>query len=231
MKRLGRLVAVLAAAVTLAQPALLPVAAQGAVPEYQRVIKARSASAAITIEAGCRETRIWIASSSNVFGGRPGRVVKQGLTTVLVQRLETCGPARVAAAAGEPPVGEVVFEGMGQTLDPLRSTPRFDSAWVQATVPLLDEVSGQTVPVNLHVHWSPSAPYVRDTLSTHVREPHGGIVNSHSQTRTAPALVEGTVMIADETFTFAGESDASLEQVKYGCQLIRHPHGTTALSC
>ena len=231
MKRAGRLVTAVATAVALTVAALLPVAAQGAVPEYQRVIKARSASAAVTIEAECLETRLWIASSSNVFGGRPGRVVKQGLTTVLVQRLETCGPARVAAAAGEPPGGEVVFEAMGQTLDPLRSTPRFDSAWIQATVHVLDEVSRQTVPVDLDVHWSPSAPYVRGTLSTHVRDPHGGIVNSHSQTRTAPALVNGTVTIAGETVTFAGESDASLEQVKYGCQLIRHPHGTTALTC
>lgn len=227
MKRLHALVAA-AGAAAFAMSGVVAPAAQGAVPEYQRVIKARSAFAASAVTEGCLETRVWISSSASVFGGRPGPISKQGLTTVLVERFDTC---QVAAAAGGEPPGVLVFEGMGQTRYPLGSTPRFTEAWVRTTVPVLDEISGETVPVRLDLTWRPSEPFQRDTISTHARDPHAGIVNAHSQTLMVAASVNGTVTTGADATSWPNADEASLEQVKYGCQLIRHPHGSTDFSC
>jgi len=225
--RLGMVIAI-AAALLLTAP---PVGA--AVPDYQRVIKARSASAGVGVEVGCLQTMVWVSSSDSMFGGRPGRVVKQGLTSVSVTRVDTCaGSSDTALApAGGPPAGVTVFDGTGQTLDRLRSTPRFTKAWIDVTLPLLDEVSGTTVPVHVDLTWLPVGPYQRDTTSTHARDPGAGIVNSHTQTLMADATVSGTVLVGSELLTFGPSGNATLEQVKYGCQLIRHPRSNTDFSC
>jgi hypothetical protein len=77
--------------------------------------------------AGCIRTEIFVSSSDNKFGARPGRVSKQGLTGVLVNQFDTCSKAPRPApnAAAEPPPGELIFTGIGQSLDPAS----FDKAW------------------------------------------------------------------------------------------------------
>jgi hypothetical protein len=94
------------------------------------------------------------------------------------------------------------------------------------TLPVFDEVSGQTVPVRLDLRWSWLDGLDRDTVHTHVRVPHEGIVNSHSQTLKGDALVSGTVSIATDPHSFERADDAHRQQVKYGCQVISHPTAT-----
>ena len=86
MRSLGRLVVVLVLATGGA--AVVPGAASAGVPEYQRVIKARFADAALQRTTGCVQTEIFVSSSDSVFGGRPGPVNKQGLTSA-----RRCGSA------------------------------------------------------------------------------------------------------------------------------------------
>ena len=225
-----RLVGLIVVALALA---LTPTATVAAIPEYQRVIKSRSADAALVRVAGCIRTEIFVSSSDNKFGARPGRVSKQGLTSVLVSLFDTCSraPRTAPDAAAEPPPGELIFTGIGQSLDRLNSTARFDKAWIDVTLPVLDEVSGQTVPVRLDLQWSLLDGFDRDTVHTHVRVPRGGIVNSHSQTLRGDALVSGTVSIGTDPHPFERTEDAHLQQAKYGCQVISHPHGNTDLDC
>lgn len=215
--------------------ALTCVTAQAGVPDYQRVIKARSAdpTAPLVVEEECSRTEIWVNSSDNMFGGRPGRVVKQGLTSVSVTRYDTCAePDEVTAAAGGGKHGVIVFDGMGQTLDRLRTSPRLDRAWVDAVVPVLDDVSGRTVPVRVDLTWTLVGPLEKDTVHSHVRRPHEGIVVSHSQTRTGDAVVAGEVWIDEERLSFGPTPGAVLSQVKYGCQVILHPRSSGSdLSC
>lgn len=221
--------------VTSAALALMPVSTDARVPEYQRVIKARFAAptAPLVRVDGCIRTEVWADSSDNVFGGRPGRVNKQGLTSVLVIQYDACAaPQSASAAADGGTPGQVVFDGIGQTRDRLNSTPRFDRAWVDATVPVLDDISGLAVPVRLDLTWRPIAEFDRETVHSHVRVPHEGIVNSHSQTLTAGAAVRGDVWIGKERMSFGPTQGAVLSQVKYGCQVILHPRAAGSdLSC
>lgn len=216
---------------TAAGAVAVPGAAAAGIPEYQRVIKARSANATLVHVDGCIRTVIFMSSGDYVFGGRPGPVNKQGLTAVLVDRFDTCatgGTAPVRPAAE--PSGTLIFTGTGDTLDPLQSTPRFDRAWIEATVPVLDEVSGRTVPVRLDLQWSLTGALTRENGHSHARFPLGGIVNSHTQTLSGDALVSGSVAIASAVLTVE-PTEAYLEQVKYGCQVVFHPRGDAALSC
>lgn len=219
----------LAATAIAAATLMAPATAAADVPEYQRVIFSRHADAASVDQTGCLKTEIWVSTSDNVFGGRPGPVNKQGLTSALVRQIDVCGEGVAAAAA--PPEGDVVFDGIGQTLDPLQTTPRFDRAWIDVTLPVLDEVSNTTVPVHLDLEWTPVGEFDRDTVHTHAKVPHGAIVNSHSQTLMADAAVSGTVTVDGTPYTFEPVGDAHLQQVKYGCQLIDHPQGEADLSC
>lgn len=208
--------------------------ATAAVPDYQRVINSRFTDAALVDSAGCIRTELFVSSSDNVFGGHPGPVNKQGLTSILVRRLDTCAGATESgpgAAAAPPPAGTVIFDGIGQTLDPLESTARFERAWIDAVLPVLDEVSGQTVPVHLDLVWTLVGEFDRDTVHSHVRVPHGAIVNSHSQTLMGDALVGGTVTIGSEALEFGPTEGAHLQQVKYGCQVVSHPQGDADLDC
>jgi len=230
MSHVCRVIAVL---VIAAGAGLVPTAAGAAVPEYQRVIEARLADAALVDVAGCIRTEIFVSSSDNVFGGRPGPVNKQGLTGALVGQFDTCASDATGTvrATAKPPPGKVIFSGIGQTLDPLSTTPRFDRAWVDATLPVLDEISGRTIPVRLDLHWSLVGEFDRDTVHSHVRLPHGAIVNSHSQTLMGDAVVSGGVRIGTEPFVFGPTNGAHLQQVKFGCQVISHPHGDVDLDC
>lgn len=229
MKRYPRHL-ILSVVVSCVIAALSPSTASADVPEYQRVIKSRFADAALAAVSGCVRTEIFASSSDNMFGGRPGPVNKQGLTGVLVRQTRVCAGAEARDAA-EPPPGEVTFDGIGQTLDPLQSTPHFDRARIDVAVPVLDEISGRTVPVHLVLTWSLVGEFDRDTTHTHVRAPHGAIVNSHAQTLMADAVVQGTVTIDADRFAFGRTDGAHLQQVKYGCQVIRHPHGDADLAC
>jgi hypothetical protein len=118
-----------------------------------------------------------------------------------------------------------------QQAGPLDSTARFDRAWIQATLPVLDEVSGRSVPVRLDLRWSLVGELQRETVHSHVRVPQGAIVNSHSQTLTGDSVVSGMVAIGSDVLTFGPTGGAHVQQVKYGCQVVAHPHGDADLSC
>jgi len=203
------------------------------VPEYQRVIKSRFADAALVNVTGCIRTVIFVSSSDNMFGGRPGPVNKQGLTSALVGQWNTCASANAAvhAAAAPPPGGELILSGIGQTVDPLNTNAHFDRAWISATVPVLDEISGNTVAVRLDLQWSLVGQFDRDTTHSHVRVAHGAIVNSHSQTLMGDAVVRGAVTIGPDRLVFGPTTEAHLQQVKYGCQVITHPDSDVDLDC
>ena len=229
-RRLSILAALLAAA--------LPMTAVAAVPDYQRVITSRHADAALASLDGCVLTEIFVSGMDGVFGGRPGPINRQGLTGVGVRQSDICtGAASMGGigvfAAGGGGGGALLFDGLGQTLDPLGSTVHFDRAWLRADVPMVNEApgGGEAVIVSIDLTWTLIGELVRDTGHLHVRVPGEGNVNSHQNTLMGEAVVGGTVTIGDATYAFEGVEGAHLQQVKYGCQVIAHPGGEPDLSC
>ena len=215
---------------------LMPGAATAVVPDYQRVIKSRHADAALATISGCIVTEVFVSGMDAVYGGRPGPISRQGLAGVLVRRSDLCsGAASMGGigifAAGGGSGGDVVFDGLGQTLDALGSTVHFDRAWLDAEIPVMNEVSGEEVMVGINLTWDLVGELDRDTGHLHVRVPGEGNVNSHQNTLMGDATVGGTVIIGDEVLTFDRVEGAHLQQVKYGCQVVAHPSGEPDLSC
>jgi hypothetical protein len=210
----------LAAATLLARPGTTA----GAVPDYQRVISSRHADAAMASQDGCLLSEIFLGSTDAVFGARPGPVNKQGLTDVSLRVSDTC----------QQPVGKgfpLVAMWQGQTLDSLHSTPRLTAAWIDAVVPVTDDVSGRTVAAHLVVQWTADGPFDHDPGHLHVRFAQQGIVNSHYNNWLRPAVATGWLEIDGLTTTIAPTTDAHLSLVKYGCQTIIQPGSGADLDC
>jgi hypothetical protein len=203
----------------------LPNVALAAVPEGYHVIRSRAADAAFSSQSGCILTEVFVSSSENVFGGRPGRVNKQGLTNVMMIRSDTCLPR-------EGKHYPAVFRAIGQTLDPLGTTARLDRAWVISSMRATDIVSARDVSLRIALNWTLVGTLQRDTGHGHVRIPGVGIVNGHTNTLMGSAVAWGTVTVDSVPAALARTTEAHLQQIKAVCQVIFYPHATSAdLDC
>lgn len=228
-RRLPILAALLAAAI--------PMTAVAAVPDYQRVITSRHADVALASLDGCVLTEVFVSGMHGVFGGRPGPINRQGLTSVGVRQRDVCAGAASLGAIGIHAAGggggTLIFDGLGQTFDSLGSTVHLDRAWLRADVPMVNEApgGGEEVVVTIDLSWTLVGELVRDTGHLHVRVPGEGNVNSHQNTLMGDATVSGSVSLGAATYVFSDVEGAHLSQVKYGCQVVAHPGGEPDLSC
>lgn len=207
----------LLAAVALGISWVLPSVVLAAVPDGYQVIRSRAADAAFSSRNGCILTDVFVSSSANVFGGRPGPVDKQGLTSLMVIRSDTCLPL-------EGKHHPEVFRAIGQTLDPLVSTPSLDRASITSSMATTDIVSGRDVELRITLNWLLVGTLERDTGHGHLRIPGVGIVNGHSNTLMGSAVAFGTLTIDGATTPLADTSEAHLQQIKAACQVIVYPH-------
>ena len=220
------LLAVLAIAV-LMLTAAGSVAGASVIEDYARVIRSRHASAAFVQVDGCRQVEVFVSAMDGKFGSRDGRINKQGLLGVFYAERDICG---VPGPKGFP----VRYAADAMTLDGLGSTPRFDRAWVRATLVGMDS-EGQEVVIGLDLSWSPTGPYERSRISGNGWFPANGQRGAHVHTFShgmrADATARGTLTLNGQATVLAPTSDASLEQVRYFCQVIQHPHGGFDVDC
>jgi hypothetical protein len=205
--------------------ALLTTAASANVPESQyQVISARNAYAAFFMTNGCYETQVWVSSSDGVYGGRPGPVSKQGLTSLDMVVYDTCQPS----VGKHPPVISEVF---AQDLTRLGSSPRMQTAWVAASYDVRDEATGEPVTVAVSITWQLDGELSHDTSHIHVPPSDQGIANSHENDLRGAAVAWGSLAINDETIELVPTSEAGLELIRAGCQVIPRPGMPTELAC
>jgi len=226
MHRRARLLA------TLAVPILLLTTvgtATGAsvIEDYARVIRSRHASAAFLQVDGCRQVEVFVSAMDGTFGARGGRVNKQGLIGVLYVERDICGEP---GPKGFP----VTYAADGMTLDRLGSTPQFGRAWVRGSVPAMDSDGNQVV-IGLDLAWSPVGDYERSRVSGNGWFPasgqRGARVHTFSHGLRADAIARGSISLNGQTLDLAPTGDASLEQVRYFCQVIQHPLGGFDVDC
>jgi hypothetical protein len=226
MHRRARLLAMLAVPV-LVLTAIGPAASASVIEDYARVIRSRHASAAFLQVDGCRQVEVFVSAMDGTFGARGGRVNKQGLIGVLYVERDICGEP---GPKGFP----VTYAADGMTLDRLGSTPQFGRAWVRGSVPAVDS-DGNPVVIGLDLAWSPVGDYERSRVSGNGWFPASGQRGAHVHTFShglrADALAWGSISLNGQTLELAPTSDASLEQVRYFCQVIQHPHGGFDVDC
>jgi hypothetical protein len=204
----------------------LPAATLGAQPDRQHVIVSNTADAAFSTLDGCILTEVFVSSMDGAFQGSPGGPVnKQGLSSVLIVISDTC----------QEPIGKgfpKVFEGIGQTLDPLvASSAAVQWATLDATIPVFDEVSGVTYDVDIDLTWTAISDADHDTTRVHVADGHDGVVNSAANNWAADAAAYGSVVLDGVNLTPATTFDAHLGRVKQNCLVVTLPHGATDFDC
>jgi hypothetical protein len=225
MRRPTHLVIVLATLVLLTMATPAPASAR--VDDWARVARSRHAGATFMQVDGCEQVEVFVSAMDGRFVNRHGAVNKQGLLGVLVVVRDAC-------AEPGPKGFPIVSAADGMTLDRLRSTPRFDAAWVQAALPATD-ADGHHVKLRVDLQWQPAGAFERSRVSGHgwfpADQKRGARVGTFSHILSAPATAWGTVWIDGRPLVLQATSDATLEQVRYLCKVIQHPQGGYDVDC
>ena len=226
MRRRARILA------ALILPAMLlasipSIASASVIEDYARVIRSRHASAAFMQVDGCRQVEVFVSAMDGKFGSLHGTINKQGLVGVFYLERNAC-------AEPGPKGFPVVYSADGMSLDHLGSTPKFGSAWVKATLEGTDG-DGNPVEIGINLQWAPVEAYERSRVSGNAWFPANGQQGAHVHTFShglrAAAMAWGEVTIAGQAIGLSPTVDASLEQVRYFCQVIQHPHGGFDVDC
>jgi hypothetical protein len=214
--------------IALALGLLLTLAAPAGarVDDYARVIRSRHAGATFVQVDGCRQIEVFVSAMDAKFGSRPGPVNKQGLVGAFYRELDIC--------AGPGPRFPVVFSADGQSLDRLVTSPRFGTAAVDVELHGMDG-DGNPVVIDLDIGWTAATAFERSKVAGNAwfpaGEKRGARVHTFSHGLSAPAVAQGSITIGGTRVELAPTTDATLEQVRYFCQVIQHPRGGFDVDC
>ena len=224
MRRLHRLV-VTVAAIGLLLTSVTPVGAAKA-EDYARVIRSRHAGATFVQVDGCRQVEVFVSAMDAKFGSRPGPVNKQGLVGVFYRELDIC--------SGEGPRFPVVFSADAQSLDRLVTSPRFGTASIDVELAGTDG-DGNPVVIELQMDWTAATAFERSKISSNdwfpAGEKRGAHVHTWSHGLRADAIASGSVTVGGTHVQLAPTTDATLEQIRYFCQVLQHPKGGFDVDC
>ncbi len=105
---------------------------------------------------------------------------------------------------------------------------------MRATIPGFDS-DGNEVSIGLDLRWSPLGVFERSRVSGNAWFPASGQRGAHVHTFShglrADAMAWGTVSLDGQAIGLAPTSDATLEQIRYFCQVIQHPRGGFEVDC
>jgi hypothetical protein len=220
-----RLVGVVATLVLLLA-AVTPVAAS-TIEDYARVIRSRHAGATFSQVDGCVQTEVFVSAMDAVFGSRPGPVNKQGLVGAFYRQVDIC-------AEPGPKGFPVVFQADAQSVDRLVTSSRFRTASINAVLDGTDG-DGNSIQMAVDLRWTASAPLERSRVAGNGwfpdDEKRGARVHTFSHGLAAPATASGSITVDGTRVELEATSDATLEQVRYFCQVIQHPQGGFDVDC
>jgi hypothetical protein len=225
MRPAFRLVGIIATFVFLLAAAMP--AAASTIEDYARVIRSRHAGATFSQVDGCRQTEVFVSAMDATFGSRPGPVNKQGLVGVFYRELDVC-------AEPGPKGYPVVFQADAQSLERLVTSSRFETASVVA---VLDGMDGDGNPIDMAIdlQWAASEPFERSKVSGNGSFPDdeklGARVHTFSHGLSASAMAVGSISVGGAWTDLQPTNDATLEQVRYFCQVIQHPQGGFDVDC
>jgi hypothetical protein len=224
MRRLHRLV-VTVAALALLLASVTPVGAAKA-EDYARVIRSRHAGATFVQVDGCRQVEVFVSAMDAKFGSRPGPVNKQGLVGVFYRELDIC--------SGPGPRFPVVFSADAQSLDRLVTSPRFGTASIDVTLSGTDG-DGNPVAIDLTVDWDAATAFERSKVSGNdwfpAGQKRGAHVHTWSHGLRADALAHGSITVGGMHVELEPTTEATLEQIRYFCQVLQHPKGGFDVDC
>ena len=220
-----RLVGIIATLIVILAAAMP--AAASTIEDYARVIRSRHAGATFSQLDGCRQTEVFVSAMDAVFGSRPGPVNKQGLIGIFYRELDVC-------AEPGPKGFPVVFQADAQSLDRLVTSSRFNTVAIHVVMDGMDG-DGNPVTLAMDLEWTASEPLHRSRVSGNawfpVDETFGARVHTFSHGLSAAAVARGSITVDGDRVELESTTDATLEQIRYFCQIIQHPQGGFDVDC
>lgn len=160
--------------------------------------------------SGCIVTDVFVIASDGVFRDAPGPDTILSFASVTISQYDICNEIQLLLAYGSAsPLTEGEFD----------ISKKLDSAALNATVNLFDEVSTTTFDVDVSLSWIGTGPISRQHTNSHFHTP-GCIINSHGKGTSRTAEASGSVSNGATNFTPQASVDASLVQVKNGTVTI-----------
>lgn len=211
-----------ASIVLLALAMVLPIPVRADTPLENHVIS-RDAYAVFTTETECTTVTVYVNSSANLFvpaHGDGGGVSKQGLTSLAIMVEDTCTAAEsFSVLAGGGGGGAVIADWMGQTQDSLAVRGNLNEAHLVATIPMVDQVSGDESVASVDLAWTAIGPDLVGPSHIHLRWPWTVVVNSNSNDTQRDAIASGTVMFEGANVT-PSPTDGLLSATRFHCRQI-----------
>lgn len=172
--------------------------------------KGPSVLASFYSASGCIVTEVFVIATESRVQGQPGPADTLSYASTTVWQYDSCTdtPLLYAYGSTSPLSGSE-----------LQISKQLNSATLNTTVNLFDEVSGNTFDVVLNLSWNGVGPLSREHSTTHFRAP-GCITNSRFQSKSRPAEVAGSVSDGLVSFTSGADASASLHMVKNGTVVI-----------
>jgi hypothetical protein len=202
-----------------------PLAAMGRQVTTYHTISYRLAYAELNGVQGCISTTVWVSSVDGQWAGQIGSVSKQATTDVTIQQRDLCEPD---LGKGHP----VVFEANGMAWFGPEILPRMSAATVQGRV-WVETPSGDRMPVDLNLTWSPTTTLIRDQTNHHGLEPlwqsrprnvHFGVINTFDHSRMRFAEAGGVVNLDGHRLILSSAEQTQLMWYRWRCQEVVFPH-------
>jgi hypothetical protein len=191
-------------------------------PQIYHTIFSSFAGASFTVQEGCLSQQVYVSAARGQYAAQPGPVGKQARTSILFIVTDVCSTARAAAGAAAGGGGTVLLDAMGEVAVAPRLAPRLGSATLEATVPLLDAISGSTFMADIRVTWTATGPMDHDTVHVNVLFPKAGSIHSSANDKRREATA--TLSMSSGAFTLEATTDeAVLELIKARCMEVVWP--------
>jgi hypothetical protein len=168
--------------------------------------KGPSTLAAFTTLDGCIQTDVFVLGSDSVSQDGPGRPTSFSYASVTVSQVDVCSGSQLLYAYGSAaPLAGPNFQ----------VSSKLDSAALNATATLFDEVSGTNFDVEVSLNWSGSG--ARSRTSNNSRFHSAGCnINTRSNGTSRYAQATGSVTDGVTNFTPQASYDGYIASVKSG---------------
>ncbi len=159
--------------------------------------------------AGCVATDVFLAATDGRSQAPPGPGNLQSTANIFISQFNLCTGTPLLSASGFAVLADQDFQVIG----------RLESATLNATIPVVDFVSGSTFDVAVAVNWLGGGDTTQQVEHIHVRSP-GFIVNGHLNGLFRPAVAFGGVIALGTNFTPAPAVSADIANVRTGQVMI-----------
>ena len=94
---------------------------------------------------------------------------------------------------------------------------------------------GNPIQIALDLRWAAAEPFARSKVSGNgwfpAEEKRDARVHTFSHGLSSSAVAQGSIVVDGTRIDLAATGDATLEQIRYFCQVIQHPHGGFDVDC